>query len=176
MDVFFDTEFAGGIEKIDAQRYLISIGLVAEDSRECYYELDDTYDDHLCSLWVHQNVIPLLEGGDFKMGVEEMATRLKSWIESLTNGEVVLHSDAPAYDWPFIEEIFTFYGWPKNLRRTCGTLLFESDHQVQIYETAVAEYFKTYDSRQHHALVDARSMLFAWRCAKDGVLQKDIAC
>jgi hypothetical protein len=165
VDVFVDTEFAGGIEKIDAQRYLISIGLVAEDSRERYYELDDTYDDHLCSLWVHQNVIPLLDGGDFRIGVTELAARLKSWIESLTNDEVILRTDAPAYDWPFIEELFNFYGWPKNLRRTCGTMDFESVHQVLRYETAVAEYFITHDSRQHHALVDARAMQYAWRFA-----------
>ena len=39
LSVFFDTEFAGGIERRDAQRYLISIGLVAADGREFYGEL-----------------------------------------------------------------------------------------------------------------------------------------
>jgi len=165
MNVFFDTEFAGGIEKKDAQRYLISIGLVAVDGREFYAELTDTWDDHLCSLWVLQNVIPLLDGGDCRMGVEEMAARLKAWIEGLTDGEVVLRTDTPAFDWPFIEELFKFYGWPKNLRKKYGTVYFESDRQSHRYNNGIEDYFKTHGKRQHHALVDARSMQYAWKYA-----------
>lgn len=158
MNVFFDTEFAGGIEKKDAQRYLISIGLVAMDGREFYAELIGTWDDHLCSPWVLKNVIPLLDGGDCRMGVEEFAVRLKEWIEGLTAEQVIMRSDAPSYDWKFIEEIFSVHGWPKNLRKTCGSIYFESDRQNHRYKAAAADYFKTHGAHQHHSLVDARSV------------------
>ena len=167
LSVFFDTEFAGGIERRDAQRYLISIGLVAADGREFYGELTDTWADQQCSDWVVANVLPLLEGGECQMGVETLASRLKAWIEGLSDDdtEVVLRTDAPHLDWPFVEEMFKFYGWPKNLRKKYGTVYFESDRQSHRYNNGVEDYFKTHGKRKHHALVDARSMQYAWKYA-----------
>jgi hypothetical protein len=165
MNVFFDTEFSG-TEKKNGYRYLISIGLVTQDGREFYAELTDTWDESLCSMWVIENVLPLLQDGDCQMKVSELAQRLKGWIEAL-EGEVVLRTDAPAFDWPFIEEIFNFYGWPTNLRKKYGTVNFESDRQNHRYASAVNHYFKFVDNgkRQHHALVDARSIQYAWKYA-----------
>jgi hypothetical protein len=164
MNVFFDTEFSG-IRNRNDPRYLISIGCVAQDGREFYAELTDTWDEHLCSLWVIENVLPLLEGGDYRLSVEETAVRLKAWIEGLSDSEVVLRTDAPAFDWPFIVEMFNFHGWPKNLRKKYGTVYFESDRQKHRYQSGVNDYFKTYGARQHHALVDARSIQYAWKYA-----------
>ena len=76
LSVFFDTEFAGGTERREAQRYLISIGFVASEGREFYAELTDTWDEHLCSMWVMDTVLPLLEGGEYRMGVADLAVRL----------------------------------------------------------------------------------------------------
>jgi hypothetical protein len=33
-----------------------------------------------------ENVLPLLEGGEYRMGVETLSERLKTWIEALTEG------------------------------------------------------------------------------------------
>jgi hypothetical protein len=79
----------------------------------------------------------------------------------------VLRTDAPHFDWPFVEEIFNFYGWPKNLRKKYSTVYFESDRQQHRYDSAINHYFKLVDNgkRQHHALVDARSMQYAWKYA-----------
>ena len=168
MQVFFDTEFTS----LDANRMrgLISVGLAAQDGREAYFELSDTWDDSMCSLFVLDTVIPLLQGGEHTMGVETLAVRLKDWIEGLTDKEVILRSDSPALDFYFLEEIFNVHGWPKNLRKKCGTIYFSHDYQIKRYQAALGDYWKANAARQHHALVDARSLLFAWKAAiKRGV-------
>jgi len=165
MQVFFDTEFANTEPDKNGHRYLISIGCITTDGREFYAELTDTWDDHLCSMFVLDTVLPLLEGGEYRIGVSELAVRLKAWIENLTSKEVVLVSDAPSYDWPFIQEIFDHNGWPANLRKKCSLLCFEEYKQRHRYGAALASFWKDHGARQHHALVDARSMLFAWKYA-----------
>lgn len=170
MDVFFDTEFTSLPDK-QSQPYLISIGCVAQDGREFYTELADTYHAGLCSDWVIQNVLPLLQGGECSMKEAELAVRLKAWVEGLTEKEVILRSDQPRIDWQWVEQLFTFYGcWPKNLRRKCGTIYFNHDYQIDRYQDALVEYWKANGARQHHALVDARSLLFAKQCAIRRVL------
>ena len=162
MNVFFDTEFTG-LHTI--QKGLISIGCITTDGREFYAELTDTWDDHLCSMFTLNTVLPLLEGGEYRMGVSELAVRLKSWIEEITDKEVIFHSDSPTFDWAFIEEIFNYNGWPKNLRRKCELICFEEYSQRHRYGAALGSFWEDNAARQHHALVDARSMLFAWKYA-----------
>lgn len=165
MNVFFDTEFT---HLRDARRKpkLISIGCVAQDGREFYAEPLDTWQPSDCSDFVVQTVLPLLQGGDCRINECKLAVRLKEWVEGLTDKKVIFRSDAPSYDWQFLEYLFTFYGcWPKNLRRECGTIYFNHDHQINRYQDALAEYWKTHAARQHHALVDARCQLFAWKQA-----------
>lgn len=125
MDVFFDTEFSG-FENARGYRYLISIGCVSQCGREFYAELSDTWDEHLCSFFVLENVLPLLEGGACRMSVSDLSINLNAWIESLGGNEIIFKTDAPAFDWPFVEEIFKFHGWPNRLHRKCGTICFET--------------------------------------------------
>lgn len=165
VQVFFDTEFANMQVDKNGHRYLISIGCVAQDGREFYAELTDTWDEHLCSLFVIDTVLPLLQGGDCRMGVTEMAARLKIWIEGLTEKEVILRSDAPTIDWPFIQEIFDHNGWPKNLRKKCGAIQFEESRQFHRYNLGMQSYWQDKIARQHHALEDARSLASAWKFA-----------
>ena len=165
MQVFFDTEFANTEPDKNGHCHLISIGCITKDGREFYAELTDTWDDHLCSMFVLDTVLPLLEGGEYRMGVSDLAVRLKAWIEGLTDKEVVFHSDAPDYDWPFVEEIFDHNGWPTNLCKKCGVVGFNHDSQIRRYQSAMGQYWQEHGTRQHHALVDARSMLFAWKYA-----------
>ena len=165
MQVFFDTEFNSLQKDKDGHRYLISIGCVAQDGRTFYAELTDTWDEHLCSLFVLETVLPLLEGGDCRMGVSEMVVRLKAWLESLTDKEVVMRSDAPELDWPFIREMFDHNGWPSNLRQKCGAISFAESSQFHRFNVGLHSFWKDNKSRQHHALVDARSLLFAWKFA-----------
>lgn len=164
MNIFFDCEFSG-TGNTKGHRYLISIGSVAQDGREFYAELTDTWDENLCSLFTIQNVIPLLQGGECEMSVEQLAVQLKNWIEGLTDGQVNFRSDAPNFDFPFLEEIFDFHGWPKNLNRKCLPICaFESDAERFRYNAATADYWRTNKAAgavQHHALWDARCIRFA---------------
>ena len=165
MNVFFDTEFTT-LDSIHGYQALISIGCVCEDGREFYAELTDTYQLGICSDFVIETVLPLLDGGDCKMMEAQLALRLQSWIETLTEKEVILRSDAPGFDWPFVAELFKFYGtWPKNLRRKCGTVYFDNNRQAFKFANGLADYWKLHGARQHHSLVDARSLQFAHKYA-----------
>ncbi len=94
------------------------------------------------------------------------ASRLKVWIESLGDVEVVLRTDQLRYDWVLVAELFQFYGcWPANMRRKSGTVFFETENQINRYQDATENYWKNHGARQHHALEDARCMLFAWKFA-----------
>lgn len=165
MDIFFDTELTSLPGKSN-QAYLVSIGCVAQDGSEFYTELVDTYHQGLCSDWVVWNVLPLLRGGECRLKEAELAVRLKDWIEGLTDGETILRSDAPIIDYPFVEQLFTFYGcWPKNLRRKCGVISFANDNLQKRFDAALNEYWREHSAQRHHALVDARSIHFAWKYA-----------
>lgn len=164
MNVFFDTEFTTLAK--DSIRTLISIGCVAQDGREFYAELTDTWHPANCSDFVVSTVLPLLQGGEYRMTEAELAVRLKDWIEGVTDNQVILRSDAPLIDWPWIDQLFTFYGcWPKNLRQKCGTIYFDEPRQNHRYSLGMQSFWQDNIARQHHALVDARSLLFAWKFA-----------
>jgi hypothetical protein len=164
MKIFFDTEFSHLGSDWNPERHLISIALVSMDGREFYAEPNDTWDDNLCSMFTLKTVIPLLQGGEHAMSISEVNARLKAFIESF-DAPVSLVSDAPAYDWPFVRELFDYGGWPANLKRECEQLCFEEMSQRHRYEAALADYWKTHDAKRHHALIDARSMRHAWKYA-----------
>ena len=168
VNVFFDTEFT--TMNPMATPLLISVGLVAENGGEFYAELTDTYQVGDCSDFVKLNVLPLLawsKGDHSKSMLEaQCASRMQVFIESLGDGEVILRSDAPSFDWPLVAEMFRFYGcWPKNLRRKCGTISFDNPNLYHRYLAGQNEYWKAWASEQHHALVDARMLKFAWKYA-----------
>lgn len=168
MNVYFDTEFAN-TEKKNGHRYLISIGCVSSDAHEFYAESSNTWDESLCSVFTIENVLPLLQGGDCEMEVAELAVRLKKWVESFYDVPVTFCSDAPHFDWPFVEEIFDHHGWPVNLERKCRPVCaFESDTERFRYNAAIADFWRTGKASgavPHHALWDARSIKFAHRYA-----------
>jgi hypothetical protein len=165
MDCYFDTEFTN-LDSINGYQMLISLGCVSEGGREFYHELSDTYHPGLCSTFVIDTVLPLLEGGSVKIMEAQLAVRFKEWIESLGDEEVVLRSDAPGTDWPFVAELCQFYVmWPKNLRRKCGSIGFDSDRKAFRYNAGLENYWALHSERRHHALVDARSLLYAYRYA-----------
>lgn len=163
INIFFDTEFTD-INPMTTPA-LISIGVVAPDGREFYAELIDTYTKDMCSAFVIENVLPLLDDGDCRMFEAQLAVRLKDWIEKLGEEEVVLHSDSPSHDWPLVASIFDEYGWPANLLRKCGEIGFKSPSKWRKYQAGLATFWKDHSAQQHHALVDARSLDVAWKLA-----------
>lgn len=98
MKVFFDTEFTG----LHQFTHLISIGLVDENGREFYAELND-YNDADVSDWVRDNVIAKLTG-ECVMNKAQLQEKLGDWLSEYDTVEI--WSDCLAYDWVLFCEIF----------------------------------------------------------------------
>ena len=167
--IFFDTEFADFINTD-----LISIGLVTEDGKhEFYCELTD-YNAKVCSEFVRNVVLPLLDNSKFGMKRPEASARLFCWLEELGD-EYVLCPDYVG-DWDCIAdllEVFPANIDPKPLmfHQFVNTLIIAKADELQtpdlkwFFEMAkkkCAEGFLEYflrnpNPRQHHALADAKA-------------------
>lgn len=157
MLIFFDTEFTD----LHQEARLISIGLVTADGEKSFYaELSDTYQRKDCGDFAREVVLPLLEGGDVLMSWHELSLRLGNWVESFEQ-PVRLATDSLAWDWPWIQKMFTTpRTWPSNLDGKPEILLFDADAGEQFnkaLEQALADGF-----RRHHALDDAKANRLGW--------------
>lgn len=164
MKVFFDTEFT------DINPYstpaLISIGLVSEDECEFYAELTDTWSRDQCSGFVIETVLPLLNN-DCRMFEAQVVIRLKDFIESMKD-EVILVCDSPEFDWSLVAKMFERYNcWPANLHKECNNICYEIV-EVHRYRAGLDVYWKDSSRKRHHALDDAKSLLFAWKFSQRG--------
>jgi hypothetical protein len=160
INVFFDTEFTT-IHPLEVAN-LISIGCVAQDGKEIYFELLDTWAIHQCSAFVLYNVLELLDNKVYHKE-EDVAHKLSEWVENLGGNTVIFRSDSPSFDWRFVADMFNkFDCWPTNLERKCGVIAFENHNIWHRYQAGMADFWKSNNERQHHALVDARSLKFAW--------------
>lgn len=158
MYVFYDTEFTCFLNPS-----LISLGCVAENGAEFYAELSDTYQVEDCSDFVREAVLPALEQQNVRLMETQVAHRLSAWIDSLTDMQVILVSDSPPFDWPLVEALFqSFDCWPIKLVRTAIFPKIDQRDEAQ-YEDALSEYWliPEHRARQHHALIDARRLLYA---------------
>lgn len=72
MRLFLDCEFT----ELNATAKLISLALVAEDAREFYVELLDTWHPDDCSDFVKEIVLPQLWGGDHSCPMLDARNRL----------------------------------------------------------------------------------------------------
>ena len=157
MLIFFDTEFS----ELGLDPRLISIGLVSEDGARCFYaELSDTYQADNCSDFVHDEVLPHLQGGAHLMTMSELSLRLGNWIESF-ECPVRLITDSADWDWPYIQDIFSLPGtWPVNLSSRPELL-----REIDGYDDLVDAVFESHrpELRRHHSLDDARANWIAWR-------------
>lgn len=160
LPIFFDTEFTS--LEVDAE--LISIGLIRADGQEFYAEL--ATDPSKCSSFVVETVLPLLDGSS-PMTFSELAVSLKNWIESI-NEEVVLVSDAIKLDWPFIHDLFEFLGYPRNMKQGEPMSFWVPNDKEKLFEQALEDYWVEHSGQRHHALIDGRSLYYAWnRIRKD---------
>lgn len=163
MLIFFDCEFSDLC--IDPK--LISIGLVSECGKEWYAELSNTYQPKGCGAFTQEAVLPLLEGGNALMTMDQLTLRLGSWIESFEQ-PVKLATDSLSWDWPWIQEIFYLPGtWPANLDGKPASLYEMIDSPF--FERAVEQAFESHQPRlrRHHALDDAKSNRLAWLAWQD---------
>ncbi|WP_339472212.1 hypothetical protein [Pseudomonas sp. EL_65y_Pfl1_R83] len=139
MMVFLDCEFT----HLSAAAKLISLALVAEDGREFYVELLDTWEEEDCSDFVKEIVLQQLWGGEYAMPTIEARSALLRFLATYDE-ELEIVTDAPAYDWELFCELAYYDGkWPKNVRN---------------FPTDATTLTATNDGEElpHHALLDAR--------------------
>jgi hypothetical protein len=137
--LFLDCEFT----QLTAQAKLISLALVAEDGREFYVELLDSWRLEDCSDFVKDIVLPQLWGGEYAMPVMEARSALLRFLATYDE-ELEVVTDAPIYDWElFCELAYDAGRWPRNVRNrpTDATTLLPTDDGEEL---------------PHHALLDAR--------------------
>jgi hypothetical protein len=161
MRIFFDTEFSD----LGLDPKLISIGLVDETgARSFYAELSDTYQAAQCSDFVRDIVLPLLEGGEARMTLNELTLRLGSWLDDFEQ-PVTLATDSLFWDWPWIQKLFAIPGtWPQNLEAHPLLLTMNYLNDFEKFEEAVEQGFAN-GLRRHHALDDAKANHLGWIAA-----------
>ena len=98
MRVFFDTEFTG----LHKNTTLMSIGLVDEDGRSFYAEMND-YDKSQVDNWIKLNVLKNFTNSE-SMNKENLKMELLDWFEPYDKVEI--WSDCLAYDWVLFNDIF----------------------------------------------------------------------
>jgi hypothetical protein len=163
INLFFDCEFTH-IQESAELPVLVSVGIISQDGRTFYAE-NENVQEELCSEFVIETVLPLLDGGEALITYAQIASRLKTWIESF-DGEAKLWSDAPGHDWPHLDHMFSTYGWPSNLRRTPAALRFSSSVQNTRFDAAVEDIFRSTPAlRRHHALDDSIANRHAFKMA-----------
>lgn len=138
MMVFLDCEFT----RLSAAAKLISLALVAEDGREFYVELLDTWEEEDCSDFVKEIVLPQLWGGSYVRPTIEARSALLDFLASFDEILEIV-TDAPQYDWElFCELAYDDGKWPRNVRNypTDATTLDATNDGVPL---------------PHHALLDA---------------------
>ncbi|MDZ5432002.1 3'-5' exoribonuclease [Pseudomonas fluorescens] len=139
MKLFLDCEFT----HLSAQAKLISLALVAEDGREFYVELLDTWRPEDCSDFVIEIVLPQMWGGAYAMPIIDARASLLQYLGSFHETLEVV-TDAPEYDWMLFSELAYSEGkWP---------------HNVLNVPTSAVTLVACNDGSPlpHHALLDAR--------------------
>lgn len=116
MKIFFDCEFTG----LHKDTTLISIGLISEDGKTFYAELND-YDKSQVDQWIDKHVIsnlsfknqqtlllrcPITGTKDYqiKSNKEAVADTLKIWLSQWD--KIEMWSDCLAYDWMLFNDLF----------------------------------------------------------------------
>ncbi|MCH9739493.1 MAG: 3'-5' exoribonuclease [Epsilonproteobacteria bacterium] len=108
MKIFFDTEFTG----LHKNTTLISIGMVAEDGRELYCELND-YDKSQVDNWIKENVISNLYNTN-PINKKQLKKTIEGFLEPYDSVEI--WSDCLSYDWVLFNDIFGHaFNIPKNV-------------------------------------------------------------
>jgi len=169
MKVFFDTEFTG----LHKDTTLISIGLIAEDGKTFYAELND-YDESQVDDWIRNNVIDNLlfnntdvllqkspitgvQTYQIKSNKEAIADTLEIWLSQFESVE--MWSDCLSYDWVLFNDLFeNAFNIPKNVYYIpfdiCTLFTLRNiDPDISREEFAGLEIGK---DRKHNALWDAQ--------------------
>lgn len=122
MNLYFDTEFTG----LHKDTTLVSIGIISEDNRFFYAELND-YDKIQVDDWLQEHVINNLRYNDkntfraesgfnlsIKGNLKEVSEALSQWVRQFN--DVKIWSDCLAYDWVLFNHLFGHaFNLPSNI-------------------------------------------------------------
>lgn len=149
MQIFLDTEFTNFIDTD-----LISIGMVAETVQDFYAEV--FYPDDHCSAFVREAVIPHLNvSPDVLVARPNLKQLILDWLLVLRpSGDGCIHVcyDYDA-DWALLEDA---------LELEIPDWLVGINIGSQCNKPARLEFFKKTGLPQHHALHDARALLYSY--------------
>lgn len=176
MKVFFDTEFTG----LHQSTTLISIGMVSEDGRTFYAELND-YDEKQIDEWLSTNVIANLlfeappEGQqehwmqskvsperslhqawnlEMRGNREEVKNGIEEWLTQFDQVEV--WSDCLSYDWVLFNQLF---GHAFNIPKNVYYIPFDicTLFKIKGIDPDInREEFSGFEGEKHNALHDAK--------------------
>ena len=108
MKMFFDMEFTG----LHQNTTLISIGMVDENNKSLYCELND-YDKTQVDDWLRKNVIANLHNTN-PVNTEQTRKAIEGFVEPYDHVEV--WSDCLAYDWVLFNQLWGHaFNVPKNI-------------------------------------------------------------
>ena len=150
MKIFFDTEFTG----LHQGTTLISIGIITEDGRELYYELND-YDKTQIDGWLKNNVIANLRNTN-PINTEQLRKAIEGFIEPYDTVEI--WSDCLSYDWVLFNQI---WGHAFNIPKAIYYIPFDLCTLFKVKgidpDVSREEYAgMTRGSQKHNALWDAK--------------------
>ena len=167
MRLYLDTEFTDLV----TDPRLISIGLVADDYRWFYSEIDSDHWYKKASEFVLAEVWPQMHSYRTHFGQEtiaQAAKRLGQWVTKLGEpAQIWCDSD---YDWDLLK-ILLGNEWPANLEREkwVDASRIECAHGMP---QAKRDYLLRYGLRAHHALNDAQALRFAVEAVEMATQQK----
>lgn len=157
MKVFFDTEFTG----LGSDPRLLSIGMVAEDGSELYFEFSDGWTEDKCSSWVRVNVLPMLGKAD-QLSRSVGAERIVTWLSGL--GALPILMGDSDWDTELLRQLLDEY--KADPTGYCLELLkFKDREQAGLFESARKRYFASESVKPHHALTDAKAFRVAYEVA-----------
>lgn len=148
--VFMDCEFTG----LHQGTTLISIGMIAEDGRELYCELND-YDKTQIDDWLKDNVIANLHNTN-PINTEQLRKAIEGFIEPYDTVEI--WSDCLSYDWVLFNQI---WGHAFNIPKAIYYIPFDLCTLFKVKgidpDVSREEYAgMTKGSQKHNALWDAK--------------------
>lgn len=175
MYIFADTEFCS-FENME----LISVGLISEDGKHEFYTEINDYDWTFESMWVKENVLPLLDRNKYGKPYKQTCQDLIKWLNSLPSEHKIIVVD-------YVGDYQLIFNMIKNdismqgscrkpvtfelLNPSFDNMLSERGYSgidqdrvnyLRSMTLGIETYFVDIDNRQHHALVDARANRYGW--------------
>ena len=180
MKIFFDTEFTA----LNKDCELLSIGLISEDNKMFYAEIND-FDEKKTTPWVKQYVVPNLifygktyteyikKDDDYvKMlgSTKYIADELRHWLEQFD--EIEMWGDCLCYDWTLFIDLFgSAFDIPKNVYHIPFDLCTQFKMNGIDPDISREDFLGEHNNDKHNALFDAEVIKMCHEKMEAGVAE-----